>query len=237
MNTEMTKAILDGRKVQTRRVVKLPDCKWSDGHKSKVSIDKIWIEDSPFCETPDKMITITGVGDDEDFNEKKFVKEFSKYQIEETIWVREPAEVIAYDNETLELCYRYKADDGINAKSIIMPDRFIYPNTNHPKWAINCKGIPNGCIKEMARIFLKVTNIRVERLQDIEHEDILQEGFPLDYEIKNSTKIYYDDSDFDIDRTYEWWISLWNSTAPKGYKWEDNPYVFVYEFEMVKEVI
>jgi hypothetical protein len=33
----------------------------------------------------------------------------------------------------------------------------------------------------------------------------------------------------------EWWINLWNSTAPKGYKWEDNPYVFVYEFERVKK--
>ena len=34
----------------------------------------------------------------------------------------------------------------------------------------------------------------------------------------------------------DWWISLWNSTAPKGYKWEDNPYVFVYEFERVENV-
>ena len=32
--------------------------------------------------------------------------------------------------------------------------------------------IPSGSIKEMARIFLKVTNVRVERLQDITFDDI-----------------------------------------------------------------
>jgi len=28
-------------------------------------------------------------------------------------------------------------------------------------------------------------------------------------------------------------IELWNKTAPKGYKWEDNPFVFVYEWEYI----
>ena len=29
--------------------------------------------------------------------------------------------------------------------------------------------------------------------------------------------------------------TLWNSTAKDGYKWEDNPYVFVYEFERIEK--
>jgi hypothetical protein len=35
------------------------------------------------------------------------------------------------------------------------------------KWIQRCQGVPNGCIKEMARIFLKVTNVRVEKLQGL----------------------------------------------------------------------
>jgi len=31
------------------------------------------------------------------------------------------------------------------------------------------------------------------------------------------------------------WITLWNSTSKDGYKWDINPYVFVYEFEQVKD--
>ena len=74
--------------------------------------------------------------------------------------------------------------------------------------------------KKYARIFLKVTNVRVERLQDIDYGDIIDEGW--DYGINI--------------RALEWWKKLWNSTTKDGYKWEDNPYVFVYEFERIHDV-
>ena len=32
---------------------------------------------------------------------------------------------------------------------------------------------------------------------------------------------------------FDWYKDIWNSVAPTGYKWEDNPYVFVYEFERI----
>jgi len=37
------------------------------------------------------------------------------------------------------------------------------------------------------------------------------------------------------DDRHRQWINLRNSTAPKNYKWEDNPYVFVYEFKRVNK--
>jgi hypothetical protein len=229
MNTEMTKAILDGRKVQTRRAITQELIK---------PIDSKFPENEMYLDSYNKTNKWYWWTQDGRQNLSQCIK--ANYQIGETIWVREPAYVqdlrINIDDIGSEAhidCY-YNADGA--RKVLQVPERFNENNHNKfPKWIKNRQGIPNGCIKEMARIFLKVTNVRVERLQDIEHEDILQEGFPLDYEIKNSTKIYYDDSDFDIDRTYEWWIDLWNSTAPKGYKWEDNPYVFVYEFEMLEK--
>jgi len=75
-------------------------------------------------------------------------------------------------------------------------------------------------ILDLAHVFLKVTNVRVERLQDITPHDIFKEGCPDDY-----------NGNFGF---YEWWINLWNSTAKDGYKIEDNSYVFVYESERVE---
>ena len=77
----------------------------------------------------------------------------------------------------------------------------------------------------MARIFLKVTNVRVERLQDMSHENLLAEGFDFKYfDTKKKDKGFF-----------SWWINLWNSTSKDGYKWEDNPFVFVYEFERIEK--
>jgi hypothetical protein len=92
-------------------------------------------------------------------------------------------------------------------------------------WIKNMQGIPNGCIKEMARIFLKITDVRVERLQDIGYDKISLEGFDVAY--KDCSGLSYEE------RRFDWWIDLWNKTAQKGYKWNNNPYVFVYEFERV----
>ena len=78
----------------------------------------------------------------------------------------------------------------------------------------------------MARIFLKVTNVRVERLQDISVRDIEKEsGWRREiYSYSNKNKAFLRD-----------YCDFWNSTAKDGFQWEDNPYVFVYEFERIKK--
>jgi hypothetical protein len=142
----MTKAILDGRKVQTRRVVKT-------------------------------MPIMSEIGLKKDMLNYLIAK--SKYQTGETIWVREPAMVCErnYGHNKDTMLVKFMADD--KGQRIIIPSRFNTDVFNYPKWITNCQGIPNGCIKEMARIFLKITNIRVERLQDMLFEDILKEGWDI----------------------------------------------------------
>ena len=75
--------------------------------------------------------------------------------------------------------------------------------------------------KEAARIFLKVTNVRVERLQDIDDEQAIKEGY-IDY---SSTALGF--------------CYLWDSTIKKKeldrYGWDANPWVWVIEFERVVE--
>ena len=82
---------------------------------------------------------------------------------------------------------------------------------------------------------IRITNIRIERLQDISEEDCLAEGIWEAHNIGLKGVTY-------------WYTSLANSpyrTAKKAYAalidkisgkgtWDSNPYVFVYEFELIK---
>ena len=69
--------------------------------------------------------------------------------------------------------------------------------------------------REAARIFLRVTDVRVERLQDIDDDGVAAEGFEIG-------------APFD---------ELWDSTIKKAdhalYGWEANPWVWVIEFERI----
>lgn len=70
---------------------------------------------------------------------------------------------------------------------------------------------------------IQVTNVRVERLQDISDEDCLKEGL-----FKDGRGKY-----FDFNTPQEAFASLINKINGKG-TWEKNHYVFVYEFKLIK---
>lgn len=85
--------------------------------------------------------------------------------------------------------------------------------------------------KEAARIWLKVTDVRVERLQDITEAEAILEGA-----INNIAFIHSPDDEYDhIHTAREHFIDIWNSTIKKGdidkYGWDANPFVWVIEFE------
>ncbi len=78
--------------------------------------------------------------------------------------------------------------------------------------------------KEAARIFLKITNVKAERLQDIDIDGIRNEGLL-------SAAVHCEDMEIALKE----WEILWNSTIKKSdldrYGWDANPYVWVIEFE------
>ena len=78
--------------------------------------------------------------------------------------------------------------------------------------------------KEAARIWLKVTDVRVERLQDITADDIRSEGL-------SSIAVHVGDMEIALKE----WKKLWNSTIKKSdldrYGCDANPWVWVIEFE------
>lgn len=90
--------------------------------------------------------------------------------------------------------------------------------------------------KRLARLFLKVTSIRAERLQDITDEGCYQEGI--------SGTSFYDEAEHiqiagiglkdSLERAA--FSLLWNSTVKEDkYSWEGNPWVWVIEFERVEK--
>lgn len=74
---------------------------------------------------------------------------------------------------------------------------------------------------------IRITNVRIERLQDISDEDCIKEGIERDGEV-------YAFNDYEGYRTPRLaFAALINRISGKG-TWEMNPWVFVYEFELVK---
>jgi hypothetical protein len=146
-------------------------------------------------------------------------EEKPQYKVGEVYWIREPVQVTRCDDILRQYDYKFVAD-GKNVYQANIPPKYIAGQNRiiSANWIKNLHRVPNGCIKQMARTFVKITNVRVERLQDITNQDLIFEGYHFE-----------DEQDVKV-----WWEELWNSTAPKGYKWEDNPYVFVYEFERIE---
>lgn len=83
---------------------------------------------------------------------------------------------------------------------------------------------------------IRITNVRIERLQDISDEDCLKEGIEFDgkaqsfycgFETSKNSKIWLGST------PREAYAILIDKLKGKG-TWESNPYVFVYDFKLIK---
>ena len=200
-NTEMVRAILDGRKTCTRRLVKpQPD--------GKHTFPLGFVTDS----TEKKEVGCFGFGIDECGGSIKYIK--PPYQPGDTMYVRETW--MDYAGLTM-----YKADCDIYRLDSLNFAGFGWkPSIHMPK--------------EAARIWLKVTDVRVERLQDITPKGAESEGVGnLFYDdIGYGEKNYGTEVDPEYGITKEQFAWLWESTIKKSdldcYGWDA---VWVIEFE------
>lgn len=102
---------------------------------------------------------------------------------------------------------------------------------------INTRWHPsNHMPKEAARIFLRVTDIRVERLQDINNAGALAEGCdgrgeaPQDGALSDCQMRY----DFSVEKFQTVWDSTIKKSDREKYGWDANPWVWVIEFEKIE---
>ena len=80
---------------------------------------------------------------------------------------------------------------------------------------------------------IRITNIRVERLQDISEEDCFREGIDVSFQYGHAVSYYR----FENSRTHyftprEAFAALIDKVSGKG-TWDSNPWVFVYEFVLI----
>lgn len=230
-NTEMVRAILDGRKTCTRRVVKIqPD--------EKHIFPLGFITGS----TEKKEIGCFGFGINENGGSIQFAK--PPYQTGDILYVRETWQCWrAHRYEaTADIRFRAGGDDvrlqfaNGNTDSI---DRLDYDTFVHKWFSHNGEWKPSLFMpKEAARIWLKVTDVRVERLKDITEDGALREG---SQGIRCNHVALGEHGCTDCMNTG--WIEppqvefmqIWNSTIKKSdidrYGWDANPWVWVIEFE------
>ena len=214
-STEMVRAILDDRKTMTRRVVKpQPDEK----HTIYLGIKT--------GGTDNKNIGSCGWGICEHGGSIQYIT--PRYKTSDILYIREtfcpikikkPTRAIPEDFKETE--YIYKAD-GIRSSDTPIKWK---PSIHMPKAA--------------ARIFLRVTNVGVERLQDITEKDARAEGIsPWDdacYSNNGWTPTFYDPDSGGTPIFRHGFEALWDSlNAKRGYGWANNPWVEVVGFERVK---
>lgn len=206
-NTEMVRAILDGRKTVTRRLVK---------HDVDAILNSPYHKEHP--EVQDKQII------------SKLC--MPPYHQGDILYVRETWNIcnMCADGNTIVFIYKANKSEEESAIEVKVSDELYdkYERSmaeNNPEWRPSIH-MP----KEAARIFLKVTNVRVERLQEITWQEAAREG------CYGSTS---DEPDplFHLPTLRGEFQKLWNSTIKKSeldrYGWDANPWVWVIEFERI----
>ena len=231
---DMVRAILDGRKTQLRKIAKLPE-KW---HRGKASFKNNPHGNEEFiiygdCGTKTMYCPHGRVGD--------------------TLWVRETWRI----NSVGYYCPEHKSNHAINIEFATLPghargddisvcgdnemneiakryydkhENDLYsPSIHMPKWA--------------CRIFLEITGIRVERVQEISEDDAIAEGIER---CDNHFQVYLHNTSH-LDKPCDGpgyyhrinavvcFQMLWDSINAKRAPWKDNYWVWVIEFKITEK--
>lgn len=132
----------------------------------------------------------------------------SAYKLGETIAIAQKYADLAYDGEFFRLL-----------------GKVIFEKGCHNKMFVKADFMPHR---------IRITNIHVERLQDISEEDCIAEGVWRDdnVELEGTTYWYHGLAKSSFRTPQQAYASLIDRISGKG-TWESNPYVFVYDFELI----
>lgn len=224
MISPMVRGILNGIKTVTRRGVKLPD----NGYHN-------FIFDNLYNGHGGQLVACFSSAESGQVRQEGIASPFG--QVGDRLWVRETARImqVSGKGDDRQARIMYEADGTI--ATVPFPPRLkpVSPG----------KCIPNGCHREAARLFLEITGLRVERLQDCIQEDAIAEGI----ERTNFTGFgddpgvpRYPEPDVYRGNQYQDWTEdaveayqhLWESLAGPG-SWDANPWVWVIEFKRAEK--
>ena len=227
-NTEMVQASLDGRKSCTRRICK--------------DANEYAVPDMDFYNADRRTYAVHNYADKEHIEQLSTAERTCPICPGDILYVRETWQCWrAHRYEaTADIRFRAGGDDvrlqfaNGNTDSI---NRLDYDSFVHKWFSHNGEWKPSLFMpKEAARIWLKVTNVRVERLHEITEDGAKAEGINEEW-ARSWWHPTYDDPDSGGYPRYRdtFALDLWNSTIKKSdldrYGWDANPWVWVIEFE------
>jgi len=190
---DMIRAIIEGRKTQTRRVIK---------PQPKYIIDQHYI-------TLNGLTSLHIQADN-------LISRKALYQSGETVYIKEAWRTEAVYDRTPPC----DIGDSALIEYRLLPNEILsqimgrWRSPLHlPRWA--------------ARYFIKILDVRAERLQEITEEDAKAEGI-----LPEGTLL--PDFIHSADNPVEQFAQLWDSVN-KDYPWESNPWVFIYTFELKRK--
>lgn len=192
-NGKMVRAILDGRKTQTRRVL--------DPQPEYTASDEVVV----FADGSRSICPFGQPGD--------------------RLWVR----------ETWTTRYCTQEEDGVQGDVPVFRADYEYdssevcwtPSIHMPRWA--------------CRLVLEVTDLRVERLQEISEEDAKAEGSAFtcnqcgnDLDSEEGAEVHWMCDVLDEESFVYGFKRIWNSCTPKK-PWDSNPWVWVVTFKRLEQ--
>lgn len=213
----MVRALLDGRKTQTRRVVKLPR-NWVPNHDSRPDITS----NGSLCVEPRGVAVTEDTEDTYDVLRCPYGAPGDRLWVKET-WAAPPScDTIKPSDLDPLTPIRYASDGVVRgvSKRFVDKDGCIAigkgrPSIFMPRWA--------------SRITLEVTGVRVERLQAISEEDAMTEGVDLKSE---AWPDFPEAMPISLKPRYAFEL-LWESINGRD-SWAANPWVWVVSFQRVE---
>ena len=208
----LTTAVLEGRKTMTRRVITIPE-KWHG------------IEVYGFCHVKGQAALELTDGDDfciEDPRTGQCAQILPTYKIGEEV-------AIAQNYKTCWNYYKAQWESRNDPSDWHTPDAILGDAVEDTKgWAnkmfVKAEYMPHR---------IRITGIKVERLQDISEEDCMREGIK---KMEEGVPYRFDESNGKIHLSADLrmlFAALIDKVSGKG-TWQSNPWVFAYEFELVK---
>lgn len=198
-NGEMVRAILDGRKTQTRRTL-------TERHLHLIDAASSAGECYPLE---------SGVDHE---NSQSYYREHCPFgQVGDRLWVREAFRVHSRATDVSTLVYRASERNSwteqtrrvpvLVCNKQVSPEKWT-PSIHMPRWA--------------SRITLEITDVRIERLNDISEEDAKAEG------VKAGVSPGHEHMMHQV-AFREFWQSIYGEES-----WNANPWVWVIEFKRVE---
>lgn len=225
----MVRALIDGRKTQTRRVLKPQPKNFGKDYERQWNAHAI----PPGGSIPDHWSWWEGPSHGPSLYHTAKVP----YAAGDLLWVREAWQAHGWASDCVTI--RYRAQEK-TAGFIAQVEQIAYPEGNKNTFKYVAPKGPNHWRPSIhmprwaSRLTLRVTDVRVQRVQEITNHDAVAEGIDRVNEPQEGFRDYSGSEPVVAMRPS--FRTLWDSlNAPRGHGWDANPWVVALTFDVIRQ--